>query len=118
MGIIKAFVLAAIPTAGALLFIGPGYLETIELVARYESFPQVPKEIFSPTGEIRLAPMSTYYGDDSGSGALNGRCNDVQFENHPESTGGGMGFFLLNDDIQGDATDCRELYDRGRIRLR
>lgn len=63
-------------------------------------------------GRIRIRDFDGYFGDDSGDYALDGECDDPWFE------GPGMAAILLGEDRGRDATDCRMLYDRGRIRLR
>ena len=55
---------------------------------------------------------SIEFGDDAGEFARDGECDDPRFE------GAGMGIPTGNPSHRGrDATDCRELYDEGRIRL-
>jgi len=52
------------------------------------------------------------FGDDRSQWANDGECDDPRF------AGGGMADVLLDDDLYADATDCRSLFDAGRIRLR
>ncbi|MDJ0908768.1 MAG: caspase family protein [Woeseiaceae bacterium] len=52
------------------------------------------------------------FGDDSSRWANDGECDDPRFE------GDGVASILLDEDLYRDATDCRDLYDRGRIDLR
>ena len=52
------------------------------------------------------------FGDDSSEWANDGECDDPRF------VGEGMASTLLDQDLYRDATDCRDLYDRGRIDLR
>ncbi|MEM6666260.1 MAG: serine protease [Pseudomonadota bacterium] len=70
-------------------------------------------------GQIRLigsgatdAPSDIDFGDDSGEWARDGECDDPRFE------GTGMAAFLVEDDLYRDATDCREAFELGTIRLR
>ena len=51
------------------------------------------------------------FGDDTGDRALNGECNDPRFD------GGGTDAFTHPYDRGHDATDCRALYDAGRLHL-
>ena len=67
-------------------------------------------------GRIRLFGVdldSGYidFGDDTSAYARDGECDDPRFD------GGGMNAFPLCSDRGHDATDCRRLYDAGRIRL-
>lgn len=52
------------------------------------------------------------FGDDSSQWARDGECDDPRF------VGDGMADILLEEDQWADATDCRALFDAGRIRLR
>ena len=53
------------------------------------------------------------WGDDNGSFANDGECDDKRFE------GAGMTSTpLLDSDIKHDATDCRVAYEQGRLALR
>lgn len=52
------------------------------------------------------------FGDDRSEWANDGECDDPRF------VGGGMADVLLDEDLYADATDCRSLFDAGRIRLR
>ena len=52
------------------------------------------------------------FGDDSGSFARDDECDDPRFE------GDGMALRLLEEGRTRDATDCRTLFDQGRIQLR
>ena len=51
------------------------------------------------------------FGDDAGDWARDGECDDPRFE------GSGMNSMPLSGDRGHDASDCRRLYDEGRIRL-
>ena len=52
------------------------------------------------------------FGDDNGEWANDGECDDMRFE------GPGMTLtILLFDDIMHDASDCRDAYKAGRLRL-
>ena len=67
-------------------------------------------------GRIRLSGVDLDsgvidFGDDTGDRALNGECNDPRFD------GGGTDAFTHPYDRGHDATDCRALYDAGRIHL-
>jgi hypothetical protein len=65
---------------------------------------------------LLVAPAALHaqpdYGDDSSEWARDGECDDPRFE------GDGMATVLLDADAYRDATDCRDLVDEGRIRLR
>ncbi|MEO0999545.1 MAG: hypothetical protein AAFW69_02895 [Pseudomonadota bacterium] len=52
------------------------------------------------------------FGDDSSTWSFDGECDDPRFE------GNNMAFILLDEDIGRDATDCRNLFNSGQIRLR
>ena len=53
------------------------------------------------------------WGDDDGSFAKDGECDDMRFE------GPGMtSTRLLESDVKHDATDCRVAYQQGRLSLR
>ncbi len=54
-------------------------------------------------------PKGFDFGDDSGSWTNDGECDDPRFE------GEGMAGFLLPEDILRDASDCRALYQAGKI---
>ena len=51
------------------------------------------------------------FGDDASDSAQDGECDDPRFE------GEGIDSLPLYSDRGHDATDCRRLYDEGRIRL-
>ena len=51
------------------------------------------------------------FGDDASDWAQDGECDDPRFK------GEGMDSFPLDRDRGHDATDCRRLYNEGRIRL-
>ena len=51
------------------------------------------------------------FGDDRSDYANNGECDDPRF------TGRGMSDTLMTDDMGRDATDCRELFKKGRVQL-
>ena len=68
------------------------------------------------SGRIRLPGVdgvgqSVDFGDDTGPWARDGECDDSRFE------GDGMASTLIDSDRGRDATDCRQLYESGRIRL-
>ena len=52
------------------------------------------------------------FGNDTSDWANDGECDDPRF------IGDGMASVLLDEDLGRDATDCRNLYNRGWIRLR
>ena len=52
------------------------------------------------------------FGNDTSDWAHDGECDDPRF------VGTGMAAILLDEDLGRDATDCRNLYNRGSIRLR
>jgi hypothetical protein len=59
-----------------------------------------------------LSTFGPDFGDDASRWALDGECDDPRFE------GQGMAEYLVDGDIRHDATDCRTLFNRGRITLR
>jgi len=64
-------------------------------------------------GEIRLKTAAGIaWGDDSSQWAHDGECDDPRFE------GPGAASILLDEDLMRDASDCRELYEAGRIQLK
>lgn len=66
-----------------------------------------------PTVTQTVAPPQAQidFGNDSSEWANDGECDDPRF------TGQGMAEVLLAEDARRDATDCRELFNRGMIRL-
>ena len=52
------------------------------------------------------------FGDDSSTWSQDGECDDPRFQ------GTGMASTLLDEDRFSDATDCRDLFNLGRITLR
>jgi len=75
-------------------------------------------------GDIRLRVMQTSavfsgtidFGNDTSEWANDNECDDPRFENAVPD--GGMAGILLDDDLRRDASDCRALYEAGRIRLK
>ena len=63
-----------------------------------------------PGQEATSSPID--FGNDSSPSAWDGECNDPRFE------GGGMASTLIDLNRGRDATDCRRLFDFGRIRLK
>jgi len=69
-------------------------------------------------GLIRLrvgdssVPGAVDFGVDTSEWVFDGECDDPRF------VGDGMAEVLLEEDLLADATDCRLLYESGRIRLR
>jgi hypothetical protein len=62
-------------------------------------------------GDIQLRRSTSWsFGDDSSQWANDGECDDPRF------SGDGMAATLLDEDTMRDATDCRILYNSGRIR--
>ena len=55
---------------------------------------------------------SLEFGDDSSEWANDGECDDPRFE------GDGMSATLMDQDQARDATDCRKLFETGRIRVK
>jgi hypothetical protein len=51
------------------------------------------------------------FGDDSSTWANDGECDDPRF------AGEGMASYLVDTDLYRDATDCRDLFNRGQITL-
>ena len=60
---------------------------------------------------IDLVSGQVYFGDDSSEYAHDGECDDIRF------SGNGMARILLDDERGKDASDCRQLYETGRIQL-
>jgi hypothetical protein len=64
-------------------------------------------------GRIRLRTSTgVEFGDDRSQWSNDGECDDPRF------VGDGMADVLLDDDLYADATDCRSLFETGRITLR
>ena len=64
-------------------------------------------------GKPAAAAVAPDFGDDNGSYAKDGECDDMRFE------GPGMTSTpLLDEDIKHDATDCRVAFQQGRLALR
>ncbi len=63
-------------------------------------------------GQIRLRAAYINWGDNSSTWAYDGECDDPRFR------GSGMATTLLAEDELRDATDCRNLYEAGRIQAR
>ena len=92
--------------------------------AEYEAYlAQFPNGVFRALAEARLAALPASadirpdtgevvdFGDDAGEFARDGECDDPRFE--------GPGAVYAFDNHRGhDATDCRELFESGRISLR
>lgn len=91
--------------------------------AEYEAYlAQFPNGVFRALAEARLAalvaPVDTRpnasevvdFGDDAGEFARDGECDDPRFE--------GPGVWAFDSHRGHDATDCRELFESGRISLR
>lgn len=53
------------------------------------------------------------FGDDAGTWANDGECDDPRFEGPGMTT-----TTLLDSDIKHDATDCRTAYEAGQLTLR
>lgn len=70
--------------------------------------------LLAVTGCIAEQPSASAinWGDDSSQWALDGDCDDPRFD------GPGAHTTLLPEDTYRDATDCRALYEAGRIFLR
>ena len=67
----------------------------------------------APTGPAPSQPPPTPdFGNDTSAWAMDGECDDPRF------AGDEMPLILLDADSGHDATDCRALYDAGRIQLR
>ena len=60
----------------------------------------------------RPADSAIDFGDDTSEWSHDAECDDPRFE------GPGMGWLLMNEDRGRDATDCRQLFESGRIRLK
>ena len=63
-------------------------------------------------GRLHIRDLNGYFGDDAGDYARDGECDDPWFE------GDGVDLILLAQDRGHDATDCRRLFEEGRIRFR
>lgn len=64
------------------------------------------------TAGCATLPEGFNYGDDSSVWAFDGDCDDPRFD------GPGAHTLLLPVDARADATDCRQLFEAGRIFLR
>lgn len=60
---------------------------------------------------VDLVSGQVWFGDDSSEHAHDGECDDIRF------SGNGMTWILLDDERGRDASDCRRLYEAGRIQL-
>lgn len=60
---------------------------------------------------VDLVSGQVWFGDDSSEYAHDGECDDIRF------TGDGMAWILVDDEHGRDASDCRRLYEAGRIQL-
>ena len=58
---------------------------------------------------VDLVSGQVYFGDDSSEYAHDGECDDIRFSSN------GMAWLLLDDKRGRDASDCRRLYEAGRI---
>lgn len=64
------------------------------------------------SAQVQAAPKFSF-GDDSGDYSRDGECDDPRFEGRGMTTTP-----LLSEDIRRDATDCRQAYEAGTIKLR
>lgn len=64
------------------------------------------------TGVTTVPNSDIEFGNDTSDWANDGECDDPRF------VGNGMAAVLIDEDLGRDATDCRNLYNRGQIRLR
>lgn len=72
-----------------------------------------PSAAASPAAPAPSPASAIDFGDDSGDWALDNECDDPRFE------GEGMTETVLLDEDRGhDATDCREAFEAGALRLR
>jgi hypothetical protein len=72
---------------------------------------KITTEDFGDFSEVDTSHIQ--WGDDDGSFAKDGECDDMRFE------GPGMtSTRLLESDVKHDATDCRVAYQQGRLSLR
>ena len=62
--------------------------------------------------QLRTTNSSINFGNDSSAWANDGECDDPRF------TGPGMASTLLDEDRMHDASDCRALFQAGKVRLR
>ena len=77
--------------------------EVIETMIRASETPEPPR--------LGARAESIEFGDDASAWARDGECDDPRFE------GDGMASTLSDADRGHDATDCRQLFKSGRIRL-
>ena len=61
---------------------------------------------------VEVGEESIQFGDDSSEWANDGECDDPRFE------GDGMSGMLKDQDRGHDATDCRKLFEAGRISVK
>ena len=64
----------------------------------------------APASDPASDPAEIDFGDNNSQWMNDGECDDPRFE------GPGMAFIPLEEDRGRDATDCRELFERGLIR--
>jgi hypothetical protein len=97
-------------------FVGDGMAEILLDEDKYADATDC--RVLYEAGYIRLrrgdssTPGNVDFGADTGDWILDGECDDPRF------IGDGMAEVLLDEDRLADATDCRLLYEAGRIRLR
>lgn len=98
-------------------FVGDGMAETLVAVDRYADASDC--QTLFEAGHIRLREGDTTvlggpvdFGVDTGEWVFDGECDDPRF------VGEGMAEVLVEADRLADATDCRTLFEQGRIKLR
>ncbi|GHA24689.1 hypothetical protein GCM10007989_20440 [Devosia pacifica] len=73
--------------------------------------PPPPPADDEPVAPRRPDPTGIDFGDDSGDWPNDGECDDPRF------TGAGMALFPTDQGIGTDASDCRTLFEAGKVRL-
>ena len=74
--------------------------------------PQIPPPVAATSGLVGTDAGTVDFGDDASVWALDGECDDPRF------SGEGVAQTQVDWDTYHDATDCRALFNMGRIRLR
>ena len=90
-------------------FVGGGMADVLLDEDRYADATDC--RVLFNAGRIRLRTgTGVEFGDDRSEWANDGECDDPRF------VGDGMAEVLLDEDLYADATDCRSLFESGRIR--
>lgn len=82
--------------------------QTLEAAGQVEIRP-----VYTPAYAAKAPYDSTgiEFGDNSSAYAQDGQCDDPRFE------GPGAAYVMVEDDLKGDADDCKEAYEAGQISL-